>query len=549
MDPKPLLLTQACKPGKNSDHEPISAVEPVSCHSSRESSSESLPVRRQRPSEQTETRRGKGSIPGKRYLPDATRSTSRYERRLEQSNTQRGTAQSIPVSLKASTAKPRKKPGPQPKIAKPLKKNDAEVKVKIIREIEEHWGKNFITVYIPRCHHPLVKSTKGKKHRSHENDPRNWLPSILKSILVIAKLTQNKAWLKKAMNDVVRHRIKYTGNRKPQLTTTDFDVLEDMLTKGWKVEYSFPIRYKHLEVKGKSEEVNDEDIDNIMGRRVRSITSSEEGTKSEDEYSESTEDSEFNGDDSADEDDYTEALQDHPSSAQQRTKEAKTPKQPLLNPNHDRKMPSLSEQQSMYGYTHASASNPWNHSTPGYGSGPMNLPPHAAYNGYALYRGLPNYGSYSGYKPPNQGNGEYSQPWAQYGMNPWSPHPSSRPLNNSAEPEPSNQPAYRPTLFSPPIDTHSPRETTAHNSPSSIRQSLEPRPHAQTLNARPNTQPDLATHPDGDEAVAGIQYPASEPVDDEAAAIEAELRATELELKIARLKARQAALKLQARGR
>ena len=82
---------------------------------------------------------------------------------------------------------------------------------------------------------------------------------------MISELTTDKAFLKKAFNDIVRHRIKHTGNRKPQLVTTDFDIIEDMLTRGWDVETSFSIRYKHLLVaqpKGYLE--TDADIDHIL---------------------------------------------------------------------------------------------------------------------------------------------------------------------------------------------------------------------------------------------------------------------------------------------
>jgi hypothetical protein len=81
---------------------------------------------------------------------------------------------------------------------------------------------------------------------------------------MIAKLTNNRKWLNQAMTDVVRYRIKNTGNRKPQLVTTDFDVIEDMLVKDWRVKYSFGIRYKHLLVNHKDQEVEDEDVDRIL---------------------------------------------------------------------------------------------------------------------------------------------------------------------------------------------------------------------------------------------------------------------------------------------
>jgi hypothetical protein len=537
MDSKTSLLTQPYEPKKDDYHEIVLSCEPVHRESSNESSSETPFVCQQLASGQTETVRGRVPNLVKRPLsPERKRSTGGQKAKVKQSITHRSTVQSIPVPGPA-IVKPRKKPGPPPKV-KPLK-NDAKIKRNVIREIEGYWGKNFVTTYIPRCHHPLVKSTKGKKYRNHEKDPKNWLPSILKSILVIAKLTQDKAWLKKAMNNVVRYRIKHTGNRKPQLTTTDFDVLEDMLSKGWKLEYSFPVRYKHLLAKGKNEEVTDAEIDNIMGRRICSTPRSEEGTQSEDESSSSGEDSDSNDGDSAGEymdlsssnqhlrnDGRTRTIQSHPASPQQSSREqTKTPKQSLpTKPNHPRKLPSLSEQQGMYGYTDP-ASNSWNHPMAAYVNGPMNSPPNAAYNGYALHGDFPNHGNYNSYKPPNQDSREYHQSWPQYGMNPWSP----RPPPHLSDAESSSQSIYRPSPFSPPLDKKPSRETNTHSSPT--------------------TQPSPADHPDGAEAMSGIRHTAAEPVDDECAAIEAELHATELELKVARLRARQAALRLQVRGR
>jgi hypothetical protein len=118
------------------------------------------------------------------------------------------------TALAKSTGKAPKKPGPRPWASKPIAKNDMAAKKELIREIESYWGKGFIKAYIPKCHRPLIKRGKGGKraiYRDHETDPKKWLPSVLKAILMIAKLTASKAWLKKAMNDVVRYRIKNTG--------------------------------------------------------------------------------------------------------------------------------------------------------------------------------------------------------------------------------------------------------------------------------------------------------------------------------------------------
>lgn len=144
--------------------------------------------------------------------------------------------------------KQRKKPGPKPRNPQPLK-NDIQAKKLIIRQIEAHWGKDFIKNFIPKVHRPLVKRKKGKArthNRKHEDDPMKWLPSILKAILSLARLIDDKARLKKVMGDVVRYRNQHTGNKKPQLVTTDFDVIEDIIERGWSVKQSFDIRYKHL---------------------------------------------------------------------------------------------------------------------------------------------------------------------------------------------------------------------------------------------------------------------------------------------------------------
>jgi len=82
---------------------------------------------------------------------------------------------------------------------------------------------------------------------------------------MISNITKDKAFLRKAMNDIVRYRISHTGNRKPQLVTTDFDIIEDIHTRGWDVATSFEIRYKHLLLaQAKPDQPSSEDIDRIM---------------------------------------------------------------------------------------------------------------------------------------------------------------------------------------------------------------------------------------------------------------------------------------------
>ncbi|KAI4639296.1 uncharacterized protein J4E78_010981 [Alternaria triticimaculans] len=156
------------------------------------------------------------------------------------------------------------KPSPLPTRPRPILKNDLVAKKAVIKSIESFWGKNWVKTHIPKCHRPLYKNgTKRNYNRAHENDPMKWLPLVLKSILMVAKLTKNRKWLAATMNEVVRYRVKNTGNRKPQLCSTDFDVMEDMLVKDWKVEYAFGVWYKHLLVKAK-EIQTEEDVDRIM---------------------------------------------------------------------------------------------------------------------------------------------------------------------------------------------------------------------------------------------------------------------------------------------
>ncbi|KAF2472522.1 uncharacterized protein BDR25DRAFT_366515 [Lindgomyces ingoldianus] len=150
--------------------------------------------------------------------------------------------------------KARKKPGPKPgsKSYKntPIKKNDLEAKKGVIREIEKFWGTNFIRQYVPKVRRPLVKRPPGPKRkdtqRYPQNDPKYWQPAVLKAVLMVAQKCGDKIRLRRLMNEAVEYRIKHTGNLKPQLVTTDFDVIEDVIEKGWTIPQSFSVRYKHL---------------------------------------------------------------------------------------------------------------------------------------------------------------------------------------------------------------------------------------------------------------------------------------------------------------
>jgi hypothetical protein len=104
-----------------------------------------------------------------------------------------------PIKSSPKSVSKQKKPGPRAWAAKPIMKNDMKAKKEVIREIQSYWGKGFIKACIPKCHRPLVKrgnSNKRSSYREHETNPKNWLPSVLKAILMIAKLTDDKKWLK-----------------------------------------------------------------------------------------------------------------------------------------------------------------------------------------------------------------------------------------------------------------------------------------------------------------------------------------------------------------
>ena len=179
-----------------------------------DSSSDDVPLRKQRPLRaRSPEREDSYDLRDRRGLRDHTRNINDTSLLDQRRAAHQATLRKPSVAATKSGKAP-KKPGPRPWASKPIAKNDMAAKKEVIREIESYWGKGFIKAYIPKCHRPLVKRGKGGKramYRDHETDPKKWLPSVLKAILMIAKLTQNKAWLKKAMNDVVRYRIKNTG--------------------------------------------------------------------------------------------------------------------------------------------------------------------------------------------------------------------------------------------------------------------------------------------------------------------------------------------------
>ncbi|KAH4919169.1 hypothetical protein HBI17_067930 [Parastagonospora nodorum] len=316
-----------------------------------------------------------------------------------------------PVESSSKSLSKQKKPGPRAWAAKPIMKNDMKAKREVIREIQGYWGQGFIKAYIPKCHRPLVKRGIGNKrsYREHETDPRNWLPSVLKAILMIAKLTDDKKWLKKAMNDVVRYRIKHTGNRKPQLVTTDFDVIEDMLVKDWKVAFSFEIRYKHLLVNRKDQEEDDVTIDNIL----------QAGSDHDEDASDNDDDSTDNQSENGSGDEEDEGMQGRGGVSAKYLESSGYTKAPKYsspaNPRHQPKKPKMHDetpskrgkhqqsqppypQPGMYGYGtpmpgYGPPMDPWGRPMPGYGG------PDGFNNGYGGYGGG-GYGGYGGYGPP-----------------------------------------------------------------------------------------------------------------------------------------------------
>ena len=181
--------------------------------SQSDSSSDDMPVHRRRPGRASSQDRDNGyDLRDRRQQQDYTIESDDDFTPDQRRKTQHVTVRKPPVP--AAKASSKKKPGPQPWANKPIKKNDMEAKKRVIHEIEKYWGKNFIKNYISKCHRPLIKrgrSGKRAAYRDHETDPKKWLPSVLKSLLGLAKLTQDKAWIKKAMDDVVRYRIKNTG--------------------------------------------------------------------------------------------------------------------------------------------------------------------------------------------------------------------------------------------------------------------------------------------------------------------------------------------------
>jgi hypothetical protein len=426
--------------------------------------------------------------------------------------------------------------------------------LQVIREIESYWGKPFIKAYIPKCHRPLVKRGRGGKrtnNRSHDTNPKNWLPSVLKAILMIAKLTDDKEWLKRAMNDVVRYRIKHTGNRKPQLVTTDFDVIEDMLVKHWDVAYVFEIRYKHLLVNRKDQEEDDEDIDHILQAGSDHDDGDDDGDDDDDNVSQQMEEDRDDDDESEGRGQggtsgkylcssgYTNAANHYPPPLSrqqarplQARKDTPTPKQAPP------KLP-YQQQHNTYGYGpqmpgYGAPIDPWGRPMPGYPGGPE------GYNGYGGYSSA--YPGYGGYGPPQHvrhGSGQS--------------HPPGMSLY--AVPPP-------PAMMAPPGNSNQRRRFSPSDANERARIGYEPAPGfemqgypqpyqgGRSIKIKRESPPiDERDAGGGDFDAPTNDLGAQNNDDDDKAALDAEMKAMELQLQLAQMKARKAAMQQRAKAK
>jgi hypothetical protein len=391
---------------KNDSSSPVPMAQPDNDQAHHESSEDDVPLMARHQLRNAVDKRDDGTTPRERR---PLRDTGRNKDRESGGYARDRPMLRQPTKTSPKTASKHKKPGPRAWATKPIMKNDMEAKKEVIREIEGFWGRGFIRAYIPKCHRPLVKRGNGSKrtgYREHETDPKNWLPSVLKAILMIAKLTDDKQWLKKAMNEVVRYRIKHTGNRKPQLVTTDFDVIEDMLVKEWSVDYSFEIRYKHLLVNRKEEEEDEENIDHILEATPDTDDSNADDGEGGDQESSDDDDDDKDGDQERDgisnkyqqSSGYTKtthylppALPRHHSKQPKMRKKTPTKQGQLKRPGPGIQPGMYSPGAHMPGY--GPPMDPWGRPMPGYGG------PDAYNNGYGGYGSGcgGGFGGYGGY--------------------------------------------------------------------------------------------------------------------------------------------------------
>ncbi|KAF2675765.1 hypothetical protein K458DRAFT_410972 [Lentithecium fluviatile CBS 122367] len=358
-------------------------------------------------------------------------------------------------SIKELAKKPHKKPGPKPWSTKPIMKNDMDAKMEVIREIEDLWGKGFIKAYIPKCHRPLVKKRKGGKrtiYREHETNPKNWLPSVLKAILMIARITDDKLWLKKAMGEVVRYRIKNTGNRKPQLVTTDFDVIEDMLTRNWECAESFEIRYKHLLMaQPKEERQTDEDVEHILGAGRSGSDKDSDDEEASRKESDDDMDEDMTGLDE-DEEDFGKYVAKQELSDGYMQKSGYVQNAPHYPPKAI--VPAKPSKQAK-----SSVKQP----------GPAKKPPYPQMFGYGSYSPYPGYGSpMNGYGPPMPGfpphmKGFHPHLW---GYNPYGGYGQQNPGKDARNP---GQPGLYGYPGMPPFHPHQPMTLSPSMASSDLR--------------------------------------------------------------------------------
>lgn len=353
------------------------------------------------------------------------------------------------------------------------------------------------------------------------------------------------------------------GNRKPQLVTTDFDVLEDMLVKDWDVGYSFGIRYKHLMINPQGQQETDEDIDHILG-----LQSGEEGSGGEDDDGKGG-NSNDRDDEDIDDEDHSEDGADQggltgqhlqtsgcanapqsshphhtagPPPQQQKNKIGKGHKRGSELPMRPQPPSRLDKNQQGYGqpYPYGAPLDPWGRPMP-YGG-----PEGYGYGGYGMH------GSYGCYGPPPDRDGHYpSQPPPGYANS------MGYPPRHAMTPAPSqpdtNRTDRRRTQDSP-LGSNKRMRGSHEQSPF---QMSRPHPYGYPPgfhNAQADVKqesPDFEIH--GGErsmSVEGGVAPTTEHCEDSgAAALEAELRATELELKVARLQAKRAALSQQSKAK
>jgi hypothetical protein len=363
------------------------------------------------------------------------------------------------------------------------------------------------------------------------------------------------------------------GNRKPQLVTTDFDVLEDMLVKDWDVAYSFGIRYKHLMTNPQGQQETDEDIDHILG-----VQSGEEDGGGEDDDvkcgSNNDRDSEDIDEDDSEDDvgqggltgqylqasGYTNAPQyPHPHHTpgpppkQQQTKLHKSNERGFELPTRPQPPSRLDKSQPGYGhlYPYSPLLDSWGRPIP-YGG-----PDGYGHGGYSMHSG------YAGYGPPFDSDGRYpSQPPPGYSN-------MGHPFRHSMTPAPGQPDADRKRIQGSPFGSNkhmrggyeqSPfpmgRHPQGHgypptfHAPRAFKQEspeFSIRGDARSMSVSESAAPTPTTEP-GEDRLGEDRCVEDRLVEDRlvedssAAALEAELRATELELKVARLQAKRAAL-------